>query len=115
MRRVAAAFLAFGISVPAWVAALAPPPVQCAMACHANGASSGAICCRVAGADGPVFKLCGESRDGVPLPPVCRMAAPRAVEPLSLPAPSGRAVVTLFAHPLMRSPEPAEHVPLALS
>jgi hypothetical protein len=85
------------------------------MACHTNGASGGAICCRISGADGPVFKLCGESRDGVPLPPVCRMATARPPEALSSPAPTGRANVLYAARPIARSSEPADPVPLRLS
>jgi len=115
MRRFAAVYLAFTVLTPAWIAGLAPSPFQCAMACHANGAATGAICCRVAGSDGPVFKLCGESRDGVPLPPVCRMAAPRPAAVLSSPAPNGLADAAGAARPLNRSLEPADPVPLRLS
>ena len=116
MRRFAGLLLAFALASPGGFAALgATESAQCAMACHANGAAGGAICCRVAGSDGPVFKLCGESRDGLPLPTVFRMATARTPEALSSPAPTGRASVLYAARPIARSSEPADPVPLRLS
>jgi len=115
MRRVAAVFLAFAVFAPAWFAAVAPTPAQCAMACHANGAKPGAVCCRLGLDGGPVFKLCGESRDGVPLPPACTLSRPVVSETLTPPTFSGLAISLHAARPASLSPEPADPVPLRLS
>jgi hypothetical protein len=115
VRRFAGWVLAFAIASAGGFAALAAPgSAVCKMACHASGASNGAVCCRL-GTDGPVFKICGESRDGVPLPPVCHMTTPISAVVLPRPALAGSTIRSVPENPASHSPEPADPVPLALS
>lgn len=117
MRRAVAVFVVVAVFAPASFAAVARfDAARCAMACHADGSAAGASCCLVGGgADGPVFKTCTQSRDGVPLPPTCRLASPRAADVLPAPLLAGRADVSTPMRPISRSHEPADPVPLLFS
>jgi hypothetical protein len=86
------------------------------MACHADGAAAGAVCCVVGGGgEGPVLKMCTNSSDGVPLPPTCRLGAPRSAAALALPGDAGRVPAPAPGRRISRPLEPAEPIPLVLS
>jgi hypothetical protein len=117
MRRSAAYLVLFALLAPAGLTAFARPDVErCAMACHSGGEASGAVCCLVGGgAEGPVLKVCTKSRDGMPLPPTCRLAPPRAVAALGLPGDAGMIRAQVPGRAVSRPHEPADPVPLLLS